>query len=84
MEHRNPAQTRRAAAKRLLNRLTVGIAFAAVAGVGLLSTIAAQTIPGQSAAASTSSSSATASLDGSSSTVSSSSGTPVAVSGGSR
>ena len=79
---------RRGAAKELLNRLTFGIAFAAVAGVGVLSNVAAQTIPGtssstQSANATTSSSSANASLQGSSSTVTSSSGTAVAVSGGS-
>jgi cytoskeletal protein RodZ len=83
----------RDAAMRLLNRLTVGVAFSAVAGVGLLGLVSAQTIPGATSTASsasttssstTSSSTSSGSSLGSSSTpVSSSSSSGVAVSGGS-
>ena len=84
----------RDAAMRLLNRLTVGVAFSAVAGVGLLGLVSAQTIPGTtSTASSTATSSSTtstststsssSSLGSSSTPVSSSSSSGVAVSGGS-
>jgi hypothetical protein len=63
----------------LLNRLTTGIAFAAVAGVGIFGTVSALTIPGTAASSSgttatttSSSSSATTSSSSSSSTSSSS------------
>jgi cytoskeletal protein RodZ len=51
MERTDSAESRvraRDAALRLLNRLTVGAAFAAVAGVGLFSAVSAATIPGTS------------------------------------
>ena len=51
MEGAGSAESRvraRDAALRLLNRLTVGAAFAAVAGVGLFSAVSAATIPGTS------------------------------------
>lgn len=77
-------------ALRQLNRLTTGIALGALAALGVLSAISAYTIPGT---ATTSSTAATASTGASSLTPSglqpsstpatSSSGTPVAVSGGS-
>ncbi|HEY8801833.1 MAG TPA: hypothetical protein VIN00_02050 [Candidatus Dormibacteraeota bacterium] len=82
----------RDAAMRLLNRLTVGVAFSAVAGVGLLGVLSAQTLPGTTSTASstattssstTSSSSSSSSLGSSSTPVSSSSSSGVAVSGGS-
>ncbi|HVS48389.1 MAG TPA: hypothetical protein VHJ99_05765 [Candidatus Dormibacteraeota bacterium] len=70
----------------MLNRLTAGAAFAAVAGVGILGAVSANTIPGTATASSTaaaSSTTATSSSSSSSGSVSSSSGTGVAVSGGS-
>jgi len=82
----------RDAAMRLLNRLTVGVAFSAIAGVGVLGLVSAQTIPGTtSTASSTTTSSSTpststsssSSLGSSSTPVSSSSSSGVAVSGGS-
>ncbi|TMD11719.1 MAG: hypothetical protein E6I96_14335 [Chloroflexi bacterium] len=86
----------RDAALRLLNRLTVGAAFAAVAGVGLFSAVSAATIGGSSSAADSSSTSSSTSASSTSSTssssssslqnssgVSSSSGSAVAVSGAS-
>ena len=80
----------RDAATRMLNRLTAGLAFGAIAGVGILSTISAYTVPGNTtaysaAAASTATSSGTAStgVRASQTPVSSSSGSGVAVSGGS-
>ena len=87
----------RDAATRTLNRVTAGLAFGAVAGVGILGTVSAYTIPGNSstssgATASTSTSSgSTSTTSGTTSTgvqasptpVSSSSGSGVAVSGGS-
>jgi hypothetical protein len=93
MENDNMTDKRiqaRDAATRTLNRLTAGLAFGAVAGVGLLGAVSAYTIPG-SATASTGATASTSTSTGSSSTglqasptpVSSSSGSGVAVSGGS-
>lgn len=85
----------RDAATRMLNRLTAGLAFGAVAGVGLLGAVSAYTIPGTAtsagATASTSTSSGTTSTSTGTSTgvqasptpVGSSSSSGVAVSGGS-
>jgi len=80
----------RDAATRTLNRLTAGLAFGAVSGVGLLGAVSAYTIPGTAttssgATASTSTSTGTSStsLQASPTQVSSSSGSGVAVSGGS-
>jgi hypothetical protein len=78
----------------MLNRVTAGVAFGAVAGVGLLGAVSAYTIPGiasdsSGATASTVTSSGSTStstssgLQSSSSGVSSSSSSGVAVSGGS-
>jgi hypothetical protein len=96
MENTKAADVRIRARDRalsLLNNMTAGIAFAAVAGVGIFGAISEMTIPGVSASsssgASTSSTSSSASsasssgLQSSSGTVSSSSSSPVAVSGGS-
>ena len=94
MGNTKPSEARIQARDRalsLLNRLTTGIAFAAVAGVGIFGTVSALTIPGTAASSSgtaattTSSSSSTSSssLQPSSGTVSSSSSSGVAVSGGS-
>jgi hypothetical protein len=98
MENSKAAASRiqaRDAATRLLNRLTAAVAFAAVAGVGVLATVSAHTIPGiSSTSTSATTNSSTASnptttistssgLQSSSSPVSSSSGTPVVVTGGS-
>ena len=87
----------RDSATRMLNRLTAGLVFGAVAGVGILGTVSAYTLPGtpatsSGATASTSiASGSTSSTSGTTSTgvqpsptpVSSSSGSGVAVSGGS-
>jgi len=85
----------RNAATRMLNRLTAGLAFGAVASVGILGAVSAHTIPGTAtstgATASTSTSSGTTSTSTSTSTglqasptpVSSSSSSGGAVSGGS-
>ncbi|HEY8815510.1 MAG TPA: hypothetical protein VIP57_10480 [Candidatus Dormibacteraeota bacterium] len=87
----------RDAATRMLNRLTAGLAFGAIAGVGILGTVSAYTIPGAAtvssgATASTSTSTGnTSSTSGTASTevqasptpVTSSSGSGVVVSGGS-
>lgn len=86
----------RDAANRMLSRLTAGLAFGAVAGVGLLGAVSAHTIPRTAATstgaiASTSTSSGSTSTSTSTSTglqasptpVSSSSRSGVAVSGGS-
>ena len=80
----------RDAATRTLNRLTAGLAFGAVAGVGLLGAVSAYTIPGTAttssgatASASTSTGTSSTSLQASPTQVSSSSGSGVAVSGGS-
>jgi hypothetical protein len=71
----------------MLNRLTAGLAFGAVAGVGLLGAASAYTIPAATtsgATASTSTSTSTsAGLQSSSTSVGSSSSSGVAVSGGS-
>jgi hypothetical protein len=98
MENKNATDQRiraRDSATKMLNRLTAGLAFGAIAGVAVLGAVSAYTIPG---ATSTSSSGATASTGTSSGTtstgtgsalqasptpVSSSSGSGVAVSGGS-
>ena len=61
----------RDAATRMLNRLTAGLAFGAIAGVGILGTVSAYTIPGNS----TASSGATASTATNSGSTSSTSGT---------
>jgi cellulose 1,4-beta-cellobiosidase len=63
----------RDAALQLLNRLTVGAAMAAVAGVGLFGAVSAATIPGTSASTSQASGTSTTTSSSSSSTSSSSS-----------
>ena len=82
----------RDAATKTLNRLTAGLAFGAVAGVGLLGVVSANTIPGivatsSGATASTSTSAGTTStstgVQPSTTPVSSSSSSGVVVSGGS-
>jgi hypothetical protein len=80
----------RDAAARLLNRITAGVAFGAVAGVGLLGVVSAYTVPGivsdssgATASTSTSSGSTSTGLQSSTGGVSSSTGSGVAVSGGS-
>jgi hypothetical protein len=72
----------RDAAFRMLNRLTAGVAFAAVAGVGLLGAVSAHTIPGATSST-TSTASTSTGVQSSSTSVSSSSSSGVAVSGGS-
>jgi len=81
----------RDAGLRLLNRLTTGIALAAVAALGVLTAVSAYSNPGTtttpSSAATSSSSASTftpSGLQSSTTPTTSSSGTPVAVSGGSR
>ncbi len=97
MENKNMTDKRiraRDAATRTLNRLTAGLAFGAVAGVGLLGAVSAYTIPGMAATSSgatastatssgTTSTSASSGLQASPTPVSSSSGSGVVVSGGS-
>jgi len=94
MENTKAADARISARERalsLLNNMTAGIVFAALAGVGIFGAISEITIPGVSASSSTatsatSSSASTSSSSGlqsSSGTVSTSSSSPVAVSGGS-
>ena len=92
MENTRAADSRIKARDRalsLLNRVTAGIAFASLAGVGIFGIISEMTIPGVSALSSTASAAgsttATSSsgLQPSSGTVTSSSSSPVAVSGGS-
>jgi hypothetical protein len=80
----------RDAAMRQLDRITRGVAFAAIAGVGVLTAVSAYSIPGASSSSltattstSTSSSSTSSGLQSSSTGVTSSSGSAVAVSGGS-
>lgn len=76
----------RDAATRTLNRVTAGVAFGAIAGVGLLGVVSAYTIPAAttvSEVASTDSGSSSTGLQSSSGTVSSSSGSGIVVSGGS-
>jgi hypothetical protein len=76
----------RDAGLRLLNRLTTGIALAAVGALGVLTAVSAYTIPGTTTApssAATSSSSAST-ITPSTTPITSSSGTPIVVSGGSR
>jgi hypothetical protein len=80
----------RDAAARMLNRITAGVAFGALAGVGLLGVVSAYTIPGlasessgATASTSTSSGSTSTGLQSSTGGVSSSTGSGVAVSGGS-
>ena len=93
MENDNMTDKRiraRERATRTLNRLTAGLAFGAVAGVGLLGAVSAYTIPGivsdssgATASTSTSSGSTSTGLQSSTGGVSSSTGSGVAVSGGS-
>jgi hypothetical protein len=93
METDSTSETRtraRDAAARLLNRITAGVAFGAVAGVGLVGAVSAYTIPGivsdssgATASTSTSSGSTSTGLQSSTGGVSSSTGSGVAVSGGS-
>ena len=83
---KDPRIRARDAATRMLNRITAGVAFGAIAGVGLVGAVSAYTIPGvvsstQGATASASTSSSA--LQSPSTSVSSSSGSGVAVSGGS-
>jgi hypothetical protein len=73
----------RDAAFRTLNRLTAGVAFAAVAGVGLLGAVSAHTIPGTTSSSTASAASTSSGVQSSSASVSSSSNSGVAVSGGS-
>jgi len=82
----------RDAAMRQIDRITRGVAFAAIAGVGMLTAVSAYSIPGTapssltattSTSTSTSSSSTSSGLQSSSTGVTSSSGSAVAVSGGS-
>jgi hypothetical protein len=73
----------RDAAFRMLNRLTAGVAFAAVAGVGLLGAVSAHTVPGVTSSSTTSTASTSTGVQSSSTSVSSSSSSGVAVSGGS-
>jgi hypothetical protein len=80
----------RDAAARMLNCITAGVAFGAVAGVGLLGLVSAYTVPGigsdssgATASTSTSSGSTSTGLQSSTGGVSSSTGSGVAVSGGS-
>jgi hypothetical protein len=84
----------REAALSLLNRLTFGVAAAALGGVGLLGAVSAATIPGTASSSTSTASAATSSSSTSSSSssssglqsssgVSSSSGGGVAVSGAS-
>jgi hypothetical protein len=90
MESNTKARMRaRDAAMRQLDRITRGVAFAAIAGVGVLTAVSAYSVPGTTsssltATTSTSTSSSTSSgLQSSSTGVTSSSGSAVAVSGGS-
>lgn len=93
MENTQNTETRvqaRNSALQMLNRLTAGVAFTAVAGVGLLGVVSAHTIPGvstssqaSSASASTATSSTSVGVQSSSTSVSQSSSSGVAVSGGS-
>jgi len=73
----------RDAAVRTLNRLTAGVAFAAVVGVGMLGAVSAHTIPGVTSSSTTSTASTSSGVQSSSTSVSSSSSSAVAVSGGS-
>ena len=80
----------RDAAMRQLDRITRGVAFAAIAGVGMLTAVSAYSVPGTAPSSltattstSTSSSSTSSGLQSSSTGVTSSSGSAVAVSGGS-
>lgn len=83
----------RDSAIRLMNRITAGVAFAAIGGVGVFAAVSAHSIPttssftstASSTAASTSTSTSTSSsaVQSSSTGVSSSSSSGVAVSGGS-
>jgi hypothetical protein len=76
MENMKTADARIFARDRALSRLnqmTAGIAFAALAGVGVFGTVSALTIPGVSASSSSAATGATASASASSSSSSSSS-----------
>jgi hypothetical protein len=93
MQSNQPNDTRiraRNAATRMLNTVTTGVVFAAVAGVGLFGAMSAFTIPGvatystgATASTSTSTGSTSGGLQSPSTTVGSSSSSGVAVSGGS-
>lgn len=91
MENPRSAQARiqaRDAALRLLNQMTMGVAFTAVAGVGLLGVVSAQTNPATAAETSTTSTSTSTTttsggLQSTPAPTSSSPGGGVAVSGGS-
>ena len=86
----DPRIRARDTAIRMLNRITAGVAFGAIAGVGLVGAVSAYTIPGvvsstqgATASVSTSGSTSSSALQSSSTSVSSSSSSGVAVSGGS-
>jgi hypothetical protein len=80
-------------AQRLMNQLTAGVALAAVAGIGVFGYVSAATVPGSTSStaatsaststASSTSSTSSSSVSSSTGTVHSSSGSAVAVSGGS-
>ncbi len=82
----------RDSAMRLLNRLTAGVAFAAIGGVGVFGVVSAHTVAGTSSStssvgstttSSSTSSSSSSSIQSSTTSVSSSASSGVAVSGGS-
>ena len=86
----DPRIRARDTAARMLNRITAGVVFGAVAGVGLVGVVSAYTIPGivsdssgATASTSTSSGSTSTGLQSSTGGVSSSTGSGVTVSGGS-
>ncbi len=93
MQDSKPNETRiraREAASRMLTTVTAGVAFGAIAGVGLFGVVSAYTIPGvaadstgATASTSTSTGSTSSALQSSSTTVGSSTSSGVAVSGGS-
>lgn len=68
---------------RMLNRITAGVAFGAVAGVGLLGVVSAHTTPGVTSSSTASTASTSTGVQSSATSVSSSSSSGVAVSGGS-
>ncbi|TMF44615.1 MAG: hypothetical protein E6I23_07020 [Chloroflexi bacterium] len=78
MENTKSADARihaRDRALSLLNQVTAGIAFAAVAGVGIFGTVSALTIPGVSASSSSGATASAATSTSSSSSTSTSSST---------
>jgi hypothetical protein len=74
----------RDAGLRLLNRLTTGIALAAVGALGVLTAVSAYTIPGTTTTPSSAATSSASTITPSTTPITSSSGTPIVVSGGSR